>query len=251
MCQVLSIPEDSRPQIGRHADFFGLGGDSILAVRLVVLLQARGLQGINVGEILQNATIERIARRLQAVLAGQESHSFYNAHLAESISSQIDDLDAPSTLAAELRMAAEQCGVAADEVEDMYPLTSTQEILIARMVQFSFRLPHLRNEPMDIERLRLALQACVARFPILRTRFVRLNERLLQVVLKPSHTYDQLIHDHRQISLNTRGTDPILGSVPHWFGLGEPAADGGERSCRLTWTLSHGLYDGWSMQLMM
>lgn len=265
MCTVLSIPEDSRQRIGRNADFFRLGGDSIMAVRLVALLRAHGRQGISVVDIFRNATIEKLAAMLDPCAAGQEEDkSSEEARLVKPVSLQNDIPSAPSsTTATDLQnrqWAAEQCGVAADEIEDIYPLTATQEMLMDRMVQFSLKFPHLSDGPEDVEKLRFAFQACVARFPILRTHFVRLrdpftlHERLLQVVLKTSHAHEQspaTNHDHVRVFLDMRAPQSRLGLlVPHWSCLGTFTKHGEKQCCRLLWTLSHALYDGWSMQLM-
>jgi len=236
-----------------------------MAVRLVALLRAHGRQGISVVDIFRNATVEKLAAMLEPCVAGQEEDkSSEEARLVKPVSLQNDSPSAPSsTTAMDLQsrqLAAEQCGVAADEIEDMYPLTATQEMLMDRMVQFSLKFPHLSDGPEDVEKLRFAFQACVARFPILRTHFVRLrdpftlHERLLQVVLKTSHAHEQpptTNHDHVGVFLDMRAPESRLGLlVPHWSCLGTFTKHGEKQCCRLLWTLSHALYDGWSMQLM-
>jgi amino acid adenylation domain-containing protein len=154
-----------RERVGIGENFFSVGGDSILSIRIVSRLKARGLQ-IQIKDLFEHQTIEQ---------------------LAPFVSGRSDDgvLLEPFALLTE-----EERPLFGEEVEDAYPLSALQAGMVfhTQLEQFS-GLYHdivtrrLRS-PWQPERFEQALAACVAEHPVLRTGFRLDGERPLQFVRK-------------------------------------------------------------------
>ncbi len=59
-CEILE-----RPQVGRHDNFFSIGGHSILAIRVITILREMLEQTVQVKIIFENPTIETLAKFLE------------------------------------------------------------------------------------------------------------------------------------------------------------------------------------------
>jgi aryl carrier-like protein len=81
----------NRDQIGIDDNFFSLGGDSILSIRVVALLKNRGI-ALGINDIFQFQTIALLAT--QAHETHSESRSFINANqIAQMLISERDDFN--------------------------------------------------------------------------------------------------------------------------------------------------------------
>ena len=58
-------------QVGIEDNFFNLGGDSILSIRVVSVLKARGI-GLDMKDIFQYQTVEQLAEQAQEGASGEE-----------------------------------------------------------------------------------------------------------------------------------------------------------------------------------
>ncbi|KGO71463.1 AMP-dependent synthetase/ligase [Penicillium italicum] len=190
--------------------FYALGGNSLLAIELVAKARERGVD-FSVAQILLHQT--------PACLA----------------------LTAESTI----EIAAAQCQVPKDSIQDIFPCSPLQEGLISisskhddpPVGNFVFRL----TEMVDLDRLKRAWRNVVMANPIYRTRIVQhKNGRLFQVVIQEAH--DLTCED---LSLSAE----ILGRPLCAFAV----IDQDEKNdCAFfKATLHHALFDGWSYSLLL
>jgi amino acid adenylation domain-containing protein len=158
-------------QVSVNSSFFALGGDSLLAIRVVSRAAARGLQ-ITAQDIFQSKTIANLAN---VVLSrGEAEHQVGEIPSFEQTS--------PGTVA--------KIRAAFPDAEDIYPASGLQQ-------QILYRLRHTResggnvmhhwwritSETFDAAVLQEAWQYAIDRFPALRTSHVWLEgESPVQVV---------------------------------------------------------------------
>ena len=144
------------PRLGSHDNFFALGGDSMLSIRVLSRARDLGLR-LTLPQIFQHQTLGELARAVEQA--------------ADVVA---DDL--LLTAPFELLPAADR-PLLPDGVEDAYPLARTQ----AGMLYHSELSPESAvyhdvagsylDGPFDEALLRLALARAIARHPLLRTSF--------------------------------------------------------------------------------
>jgi amino acid adenylation domain-containing protein len=157
-------------RVGAHDNFFNLGGDSILSLRMLTRLRERGLD-LTLQQVFQHQTVRELARVARPAFA--------------------DGSAAPGPVrTAPLELVSEaDRALLSEGIEDAYPLTRTQ----AGMLFHSDLHPEtavyhdvLGNElrgPFDEAVLRRTLARVMARHPLLRTSFhLRGFSRPLQLV---------------------------------------------------------------------
>ncbi len=150
--------------VGRDDNFFALGGDSMLAVRVAHDVARHGL-AVSVAAIFEHQTVAAIVRAAAGAAAA---------------------LPAPAPL--ELLPRLDRSGSLA-EFEDVYPLTTMQELMQQAYAdnrvhglgifhaQQWFRV---RDPGCSADAMERAAQILVDRHPVLRTRFVTARGRLWQ-----------------------------------------------------------------------
>lgn len=235
-------------EIGINHSFFALGGDSVLAMKLAAAAREDGLT-LNVADIFSNPKLSAMAsvakETTPATTAEQDDVTPFSL------------LDPTWDAAAARTEAAELCGVDASAIEDIYPCTPLQEVLMAFtarstksfVAQRIAEIPSSSSSDATITRLVSAWDAAAATSPILRTRVVQFRDHgLLQVVVRSP------------IAWHT--TAPSLASyiaaeqaAP--MGLGTPLSrwalirDSSESRTYFIWTIHHALYDGFSTPLLL
>jgi amino acid adenylation domain-containing protein/FkbM family methyltransferase len=154
----------NREQVGIEDNFFSLGGDSILSIRIVAMLRERGVS-LDVKDIFQHQTVAQLARQAREGGAAEEP-----------------GLEPFALLTEEERVAL------GDEYEDAYPMSALQAGMVfhTQIEQFSGIYHDMVSEhvrcPWDEESFARALAACIHEHPVLRTGFLLHGERPLQVV---------------------------------------------------------------------
>ena len=231
-------------QVGRHDNFFELGGDSILSLQIVARLRQAGWQ-ITPRQVFERQTVADLA----AVAAQMQDVLPHNALRHRTAQSLADYPDAPPI--AEL-------GWDAADVEDVYPLSPTQEGMLFHTLEapgtgLYVNQLSVRIDGVDGDRLADAWRAMVARHPVLRTAFLwRAGmKRPLQAVLKAAHP-DIIREDWR---------DPLAAGDADAYAAAELARQMdfaqarlarvvlirlGPDGYQLIWTYHHLLLDGWS-----
>ncbi len=236
--------------IGRHDNFFGLGGDSIISLQIVARLLQRGWR-VTPRQMFEHQTIAALAAVAQETgeLSGQEVARRRNASL-------LDYPDAALAGAMLLDM---------DSIEDVYPLAPTQEGMLLHAMEApgsGLYVNQLQLEVGNLDAVRLleTWQSMVDRHEMLRTGFLWQGAmaRPLQVVLRQARAQVSLLDwsgmeageaEHRLTDLArellAREIDwlrPPLSQVTvvdlgaHWHG----------HRHRLIWTHHHILSDGWT-----
>jgi amino acid adenylation domain-containing protein len=222
-----------RARIGPNDSFFRLGGDSLSAIRLVAIAEARGLN-LSVQGAFNNPTLVEMAQITS-----------YRGDVS------VEDEVAPFSLIPSpteaLIEACRQCGVAEDEIIDIYPSTHLQDGLMVLSIKqpgtyiasFAFTLP----DSLDLSRYRASWNKVVAQLPILRTRIAyTADSGFQQVVLSTEMRWTEYETDTLQSALTSERN--MMRTA-----IGQPLSQyaiiqnpGGERV--FVWTAHHSIYDG-------
>ena len=165
---ILDIHEGS---IGARSNFFRLGGDSILAVRLVSVARSNEIH-LTVADMFEHPTLQGMAE----------------------ISSLPDDQQDPAPFSMLddgadhiLNEASEQCKVPVDLIEAAYPLTPLQEGLFAlsqKSGAYIARSVFELDPALDLASFRAAWERITSQNAILRTSIIQSSNSLYQVVHK-------------------------------------------------------------------
>ncbi|KAH7173129.1 uncharacterized protein B0J16DRAFT_375847 [Fusarium flagelliforme] len=236
---------------GRTDNFFNVGGDSMMAMRLVALARYRGL-ALTVVDIFNYPILSNMADMVQALDHDEDSLK-EEPHDARTVDEKAYNL---STLQ---HLSQQAMPICADKIEQIYPCTGMQEMFLygseawpgAHVTQWIFSL----DESVDILALGKAIDRCIIRYPTMRTRIVRNVQtgQLVQVVLRKgneapwsvflSKDADSAMEQERQC---------------HWMqsGLGEPLqrislVQNSSGPTHLIWSLNHAAYDAWSLGMML
>ena len=233
---VLSVAEDN---INAEDNFFVLGGDSLAAMKLAADCKLRSLS-LTVADIFANPRLKAMAKVIRVC----ETHTTEDIPAFAFISRPLEDAR---------REAAEQCNVAVDQIEDIYPATPTQESLFtfalkskkAYVAQRIARIPR----HIDLEAWKGAWETVVAAHPILRTRIAQLQEfGLQQVVIKESILWRHET-DLESYLENNRAESMDLGQCLARYAICNDSENDNAKVMVLT--MHHVLYDGWSEPLIL
>ncbi|KAF2216837.1 hypothetical protein CERZMDRAFT_80863 [Cercospora zeae-maydis SCOH1-5] len=228
-------------EIAAEDDFLRLGGDSVLAIRLTAAARKRDVT-ISVAEVFARPRICDLAEYIDQCRS---------KGAVDAVAMQSAGPIAPFSLLQLLdtedarKEAADQCGLEADMVEDIFPCTALQAGLMALTAQraedYIGRQTYQLRADTNIARFKTAWEVVFAGLPILRTRIVDLRgEGLVQVVVKASHA--------SAWDATTRTNTPSMG-------LGSPLASfcvlEDQTGFHFQWTMHHALFDGISVPLIL
>jgi amino acid adenylation domain-containing protein len=226
--------------VGIHDNFFALGGDSILSLRVVALAGGRGL-AIPLQELFRHQTVAALAAAVAPSLGGAREAA----------------ASAPFSL---LDPAVRERLPAA--VEDAYPVATLQAGMLYHMA-LTERDPLYHNVeswlircPFAAEPFRAAVQAVVARHPVLRTGFDLTGfGEPLQLVYRAAHL-PVGVDDIRHLSWaeQERVVDErVVRDKRELFDLLRPPQlrihlhRRSDSTFQLTVTENHAIFDGWSL----
>lgn len=228
-------------KVNRGSNFFGVGGDSLRAMRLVAAARENGLS-LTVADIFMNPTLEAMSSRATDI-----SLSDSNADKIAPFS--LLDKDWP--VGSVRQETAALCNIEADAIDDVYPCTPLQEALMA--LSAKVKEAYIAQRVVELEdaetatKLIMAFDAAQGGCPILRTRIVQVPGRgLVQVVVKGKLSYFS-------------GTDLdeyLVSDRDEAMDLGQPLVryavinDGKTGKTSFVLTMHHALYDGWCMPLI-
>ncbi|RDL40220.1 uncharacterized protein BP5553_00199 [Venustampulla echinocandica] len=228
--------------ISAEDNFFGRGGDSVGAMKLISAARGKGIS-LTVANVFQKPTLLDLAADA-TTLPGTEISNILSVIKPFSML-RTDDIN---KLILEI---STKCRVEAESIEDIYPCTALQEGLVslsnkdpgAYVAQNIYRLA----PSIDLDRFRAAWQRVVEAEVILRTRVVYTEFfGFLQVVVREPITWHQA------------GSLTDLGEVDRQL----PAYNGGilsrytitgeaKNDPHFVWTAHHALYDGWCIPIML
>ena len=254
-----SLPDNSRPtnetqakiqaiwakvlgvtpsQIHLNKSFLKMGGDSILTIHLLSSLREAQIM-VEAQELLRGMTVTDLAERLTTASEDSPHQDTYASF--SLLPGNVGRASLLSTL-------AESCGVRIADIEDAYPATPSQEIMLydtagsPRLwtMQGTVDLP----AGTDIDRLRMAWKAVHDANPILRTRVVRVDGMSAQqVVLRDGFQWTELLGSEIDRSLARQEKDQQR--------FGGPLISFIVSRREMCMTIHHGVYDFWSLPFIM
>ncbi|KAL4997132.1 hypothetical protein BDV10DRAFT_186497 [Aspergillus recurvatus] len=222
--------------ISAEDSFFGLGGDSFAAMKLVGAARSRDIQ-LTFATIYEHPVLIDMAKCCEGA-----------AKTAERPRADLRPFTlVPDSIPLHVIMeeVSEQCGVTKDSIADIYPCTAAQEGLLTLSIRnpgaYVARVPYRLAASVDLQRFKAAWQQVADEFDILRTRIVHIeNVGFLQVVLKREKISWTL-----ETSLNNVTDDTAEGSGAL---LAKYAiVQLGPAVRYFVWTVNHALYDGWNV----
>lgn len=236
---VLGIPVDA---IGADDHFFRIGGDSVAAMRLVAAARDTDIV-ITVAIIFKSPELSAMA-----LVAQDSTNSQELSTNPEPLSLLHSDINTDRML----ELAAAQCGISREQIEDVYPSTSLQEGLMAISItqpgtyvsREIYRLP--AENIMPFEKFQDAWGRVFQANSILRTRIIHtVSHGTLQVVIKESIRWQTGSNLEEYLQ-----TDQL--NVVHGGELTRYALIRDQQGDRyFIWTTHHALYDGWSKGLIL
>ncbi|KAF4334510.1 non-ribosomal peptide synthetase [Fusarium beomiforme] len=244
--EVLGTAKDE--PAGRTDNFFNVGGDSMMAMRLVALARYRGV-ALSVVDIFKNPILSEMA----TLLDHEEAPS-----TQESEDALVDDWSSYTSAAKEY-LSHESIPIPNDSIEQIYPCTGIQEMFLAgtevwpgsHVTQWIFSL----DNGIDILGLREAIDHCIMQYPTMRTRIVRHSQTGQHIQL--------VFHKGYEAPWSVFLTDDLDSALEqerrgHWMhsGLGKPLqrislVQNSSGLTHLIWSLNHAAYDAWSLGMML
>ena len=221
--------------ISTECNFFQLGGDSILAIRLSSMARSGGIL-LTVADIFANPQL----RRMASILASIENDSSGDLSPFTLLSKV-----GPSNKIIE--EAIEQCGAFANDIEDIYPCTPLQEGLLALSQESEAYIARsVYKLPVDLDLIAFmaAWEQTAKTNSILRTSIIQsASMGLLQVITKEDipWTFPDIIDDY----LETDKQTPMqLGKRLNRWALVNSSTD---QAHYFIWTSHHASFDGWTL----
>jgi amino acid adenylation domain-containing protein/non-ribosomal peptide synthase protein (TIGR01720 family) len=241
--KVLCIPLNI---IHAEGNFFRLGGDSVLSIKLISEARAVGIF-MTVADVFRAPSLDEMA--LTLVESGQRKGERDQMNSPIKPVSLIKDKVDPRAC---IEDAAQSCDVTPDMIEDIYPCNPTQEALMAvsshRQNAYTYQIVLKLPPSMDLDRFKSAWEKLVAAQAIYRTRIVfRRGLGSLQVVLRAESNikWHTVTGTSLEEYLRTDGNLLVeYGSELCKFAL---LQNGDETT--FVGTIHHALYDGWSLML--
>ncbi|KAL2825169.1 hypothetical protein BDW59DRAFT_161884 [Aspergillus cavernicola] len=227
-------PETIRPD----DNFFALGGDSVMAMKLVTISRTHGLE-LTVGNTFGNPVLSEMAGAVNVCDSRVRKETPAFSMIAQTIDSATLEV-------------AQACGSDPTAVEDIYPCTPTQESL------FTFSLKAVKAyvaqriaiipSNIDIDSWKRAWENVAAASPILRTRVAQISEPGLQQVVLKGNVAWKYATDLAQYLENDRSEKMELGQSLARYAIVENSDDGKRY---MVWTIHHVVYDGWSEPIVL
>ena len=227
--------------MGKRANFLGLGGDSIAAIKLVGHAHTVGIQ-LSVALVFQHSILADMAAACRKIDQGptqEEDIAPFSLLPANITSEDITSLTWEQCKHGWEKQRSEFC------IEDVYPCTSIQTGIMAASIKcpgsYIGRFIYRIGEHVDKPRLISAWEETIRACGILRTRFVLLDEIISsQAILKEDVYWDTIA------SMSLDSVRKQFDKVNMGYG---------ERLCRYAITrdgyfvlmLHHSIYDGFTL----
>lgn len=234
-------------RVGIHDNFFGSGGDSIMAVRLVALMNKAFPNPIKVVDLYHHQTIQQLSAYLDQA-QGNSADAVYQ-EVAQSLSAFHDDYVATHS---------------ADNIEVVYPMSNIEKgmcfiqqknnVDVLYYEQLVWAVPY-RN--FNHQRLVKAMELMCERHPALRTGldvqasahvvYKNVNVEIPYADLCTWSREDQEAHIQSEMERSRRQKFDLL-RAPLWklslYKVGEPGH-------AVVFEIHHAISDGWSIATLM
>ncbi|RDA90810.1 hypothetical protein CP533_0494 [Ophiocordyceps camponoti-saundersi (nom. inval.)] len=238
--ETLGLPKEDICAID---NFFHVGGDSIMAMKLVAAARGRGLT-ITVPEIFAHPRLQDMA------LAVKKAKPSCSSHVSVEPLSLIPEEERESLF----RAVEKHCHVSREKIEDCYPCTPLQEALFSQSMRsagdYTARFRYKVATGTDLSRFRLAWNQVIRHNPTLRARVVSTSTRMYQVVLLEQVSWEVVELGNFELLPSQLQTEDIrLGCPLLRLLLSQPGE--GDDEAEFCLVIHHALYDGWSLQLLL
>ncbi|KAH5617621.1 hypothetical protein HBI23_252310 [Parastagonospora nodorum] len=240
--QVLRLEPDS---IGLDDSFFRLGGDSISAMKLADEARKICLE-LSVADLLRNSTLASMARRArpaqQPVQQPLTAVGLLSATTKAILLSKIPDTDVD---------------LHNNNVFDILPTTHMQDRFISRGIKFpalAFNYFFMDlGQSVDSHLLQLSCTSLLQRLPILRTKFISLEGKLWQIVLRdPALSFSEIeLGTSLEEGSNAICAQNSESSSPLELATSFTLVKSASMEYRLILRLSHAQYDGFCIPLIL
>lgn len=244
--EIALLAECHPSTLDLQSSIFAFGLDSIDAVKLSSRLKRHGIN-LSVSMIMRNTTISQMA-----MLVSNDPKTARDQITATGVK-QYEE---------ELTSSLQKSGDFMENIESILPPTPLQEAIFADMLASSysryFNQDILVLEPStNVEKLKLACASVIEQSPILRTSFVGVDDPKIpvsyaQVIHRPGESWlrrvDMTPEDDLDDIIQTavkQDRTTAIDSVPFKLTFVH-----GEKDTHLALSLSHALYDGWSLSLL-
>lgn len=232
-CALSEVLGISVTDVGRNSSFYGLGLDSISAIRLARLIKSQGHLSIEVSAILQNPSIGQVMSATRRLNADRETH-----HMTHS-------RGLSGGWQSKLKNQYEGAGYQVDRFLRCTPLQESMITSSTNSPNNAYSNKLVFKVSGRLSSLRGAWSAAVQRHQLLRTGFAAIHSAdtpYVQVVLKEYHLPWQ--EENSQKSPET-GLDPLM--LPPW--KLQVILEG--RTNYLILDIHHALYDAEAMSLLL
>ncbi|KAH7348326.1 hypothetical protein BKA65DRAFT_500385 [Rhexocercosporidium sp. MPI-PUGE-AT-0058] len=234
-------------QIDVEDNFFRLGGDSVLAMKLVSSLRAQG-HTLSVADIFNHMRLGDAAKVLKVNHVSQEkvqSYKPFSTLGCSHVDQFLSDFVQPKL--------AEPCWI----IQDVFPVTDSQNLDIKGTIQaprtsIQYTMLYLKKS-IDREKLLRACKELTKTHDILRTVFIEHESKFLQVVI--GNLESPVVMHQTEDDLEKCVTELCTTEIESEFKLGSSFlkmlhVEGREGEC-LVIRLSHAQYDGSSLPIVL
>ncbi|PYH90319.1 nonribosomal peptide synthase Pes1 [Aspergillus ellipticus CBS 707.79] len=224
--------------ISAEDNFFGLGGDSFSAMKLVTAAVSLGIS-LTVADIYKTPVFKDMAKNCGALEMQTDMPTVEPFALLPASLSREEILDEVSS----------QCDIAKQLISDIYPCSPVQEGLLTLSIKqpgsYVARPVFQLTEGADLEKFKAAWQKTVDEMDILRTRIVHTESaNFVQAVLTEATIFWDFATDFDSLTNESIDLAKNNGGSMTGYGIVRPE----DSSTRyFVWTVHHSLYDGWSV----
>lgn len=222
--------------IGVHDHFFHLGGDSVIAIRLVAVARRSGLS-FTVSTLLDKPSIALLATVVQS-----DKESTYQIPAPYLLINKDHHIDALRT------EASLQCGITTDAIQDIYRLPKLYEayMLIPNLIGgIVFPLP----QTIDLEKYLKCWESLIESHDMLRTRIIQTPQGMYSVVEKPkppsfrrATQLDSFLTEEQTATAMTFGQP-----LSQYCIISHPTQP---QTQHFIWTAHHAIFDAWSLPIL-
>ena len=233
LCEkTLGLPLESlRDDVG----WLQLGGDSLLAMKLVDQVRSHGLY-LSVLDVLGAKSLAQLASKVKYEVVAS------TVQLVQPFCLLPHQSDVKESL---IRNALEQCRVPLSSLEDLYPCTAHQLVCIPYAIkcQWNFTLRLRCPLPTDLDQVKFirAWDHVAISNPLFRTRIIKTADEAY---------YQAVIREPVALDLETDLWEPTADPVADLFGFGVPLVRAYFHENIFVVSMHHLLLDGYSFPLI-
>lgn len=235
--QILDVPAEN---IGKHDNFLQIGGDSISAIKLASLAQAKGF-GLTVANIFKDSRLSTMALSLASGTKYEsldvEPFSQVSPDVMTAVMNEIEKHDELGHI---------------QGIENVSPTHITQDAFIAGSTNYPGTLQARRvwriPKHVDVELFRDAWNSMIQHFGILRSRIYLVGDESYLAVLKEKPEWEDVrgVGGVKEYIRAREGDNMTYGSRLHRQAIVEE-----DNEYYFVWIQHHCIADGWTFGLLM